>query len=332
MPPATVHFLRCETRNSTQQNFHVQTMPRLSAFGGVVASNVCLGLKWHRHAGTGLLSQLSANMYVKVPAIQRYAASIPPDDLIFVLDSDSIFNVRSVTSAKVLSRFEAARDGRQVVFQAEPYCFAPSKKAMMIGYKDLGGCTKELVRLYDSLERKAMVEKGSDVIGKPWDCAKHLNSGAFAGRAQAIMDLMKKMRQPWGWRELCPPTKATRHSGGFDDQCVLTAIMLQQNVSIQLDYNERLFATAIATTRGSRSKTKRNGSNSVACAYCRQRTTKVPCRCSREWTWVRESSTGEPWQRPMAHQKRCGLPAGSPPLIMHFQNAVGKAMLRRLYH
>ena len=114
-----VHLLGCETRNATPTGSSVRDLQLRTAFivqrrdpDMIIALGQCTGLRWR-----GLASWTVQ----KAMSIAGYARRIPAHDLVLFSDSDVIF-VSPLSAAEVEHRFDEARVGQDILFQAEPFC------------------------------------------------------------------------------------------------------------------------------------------------------------------------------------------------------------------
>ena len=303
-----VHLLCCETRAQSNASLLMGTLRLTSRMPTeqFVVANICLGHEWGRYGSR----MLGKEVMVKVAAVHQYAMGVPADDLLLVLDSDVAFN-GWVTSQMVTAAYHTARGDNEVVFQAEPWCFAPNAKASMSGFINVGGCTRPFLRAYDQLHWTRI---------RPWRCARHLNAGAYIGTVAAVRRLSEVWRRPdtvSALRDMCPASGRF----GMEGQCVASAMLLAGHYSMQLDYREVLFATASTAVQGGRgtARSLRNRQSS-SCAWCGA----VPCRCSSEFVWCTDAE--QRLQRNAEHRSLCNT-STEPPLLLHFNNPAGKRLL-----
>ena len=347
--PQRVHLITCETRTAETTNAFNATVGKardiqklsfdpLRYRDGFVVRNLCEHQAWpNKHFGLK-----------KVSALSQYASQLAlssPNDLIIFSDSDVLLNERAITVQSVLSRYELARRRSEaIIFQAEPWCFAPFRRQIRekdgnrsrIRQEDGTVCPPGVLRQY---ERRW----GRSKYG--WRCPRYLNSGLFAGSAGAIARLTALWEHPQVWLHACAPRK---HHGA-DDQCIATMIALMGNVTIELDVQEWMFATAGTAVMPLGSKRQKhyaclkpksrhgrlmyrhecgtgnchlchsvrpppeNIHNSTPCADCG----RVTCDCSGDFDWRRHSSMAglSSWHRPATLKLACGLGDAAPMLI-----------------
>ena len=122
------HFLVCETRPSALSSYTRSIKPLVRPDSGILVVNVCTNLTW------GPWDSGSLTKHAQVAAYVRFGVPAPNDLLIFS-DSDVIINAVD-DAAGLLRRFDEARAGNprtQIVFMAEPFCWAPWAKTWPTG-------------------------------------------------------------------------------------------------------------------------------------------------------------------------------------------------------
>ena len=271
-----VHLLSCETRpsfgnTSSFRDLHFESRKLLPH--GFVMRNLCTGMRWES-GGRSLMA--------KPRKLLDYALSTGPRELLVFTDSDVVFNAK-LDSHELLRRFESARNGSKLLFQAEPMCWAPAGNLLH--------CSREILQAY----------AGRPSAKVPSRCPRFLNSGAFAGHAADLVPVLRLWTKPERW------VRTTRN--GFCDQSVIMSMWLQGNASVQLDYHETIFATS-AVAKGCIGR------------RCHQCGLPVPseddkdhgsCAFDSDFVWtVREGGL----QRTQVHADRCGT--WGQPFAIHF--------------
>ena len=124
------------------------------------------------------------------------------------------------------------------------------------------------------------------------------------GYAEDIEALTDLWRQPTLWTQWC-----SRGAHKLNAQCIATRIMLNGNVSIELDGREALFASGVLPRPGPASTG--NGPHMMRVEMCGDE----PCRSSRRLEWLRE--LGGSLVRPTGYREACGV-LDDAPLLLHF--------------
>ena len=234
----------------------------------------------------------------------EYAKAVNPRDLLVFTDTDVIINAR-MRVGDVFRRFDAARLGSRLLFQAEPICFAP--RIELVGRRNATRthCSDQMLREY------ALGPTGT----LPWDCPRFVNAGAYAGYAADLVPVLRQWLQPWVWAPPC----IERPRFGWDDQCIVTAMALRGNVSIRLDAQEAMFASA-GTVRPCTASRFR----CWECGRPKREGTQSRPRCDVDTTFAWKAQK-DGLQRLPEYTERC-RGAGLTPLIMHFNGASKKIM------
>lgn len=332
-----LHLITCETRPARQdglqpRDLQLRTLLRLES-SSIVQRNLC-ECKQPRPGCSGDYFGL-----FKPRAVALYASRLPPNDLLMFLDSDVLINWRdrrrtgnhlaglgrSSFAQAVVRRFEVARRGRAVVFQSEPFCQAPTlantayvprglrklpnPKAVIIE-REFAGCHPSVFDSYAAMRATAT----------PWFCPRFLNSGAYIGAAGAVAKLTQLWSDPRPWAAECQK----RPRWGWNDQCIATRIYLQQNVSIELDHRELLFATATRAVRlpKVRGRLKPFPRTSKVIQGCGD----VPCGCNKSLSW--HSGELGILHRDADYCNACQ--ATTEPLLIHFNGNCKSDLIRDL--
>ena len=317
-----VHLLSCETRpavhnGTTARDLRLRTLKALSP--SFIITELCTNRVWPKR-DFGLM---------KVRAVADYAHHAPPKDVLIFVDSDVLFNSGMTTPGEVVRRFHAARGSSRILFMAEPWCFAPTMKAVTRRSGSARsvnvdhGCTEATLLRYEHADRSH--------AQRSWRCPRFLNSGLYAGVASEVAKLGELWAKPTLWLSGCQK----RPNWGYADQCIAMEIMLLGNVSIALDTHEALFAsggTAVEPPpRGPRHLHGKNLS-STRCSACG----RTACHCSlrNEWSipdsW--RASTFDNQMGLRSLRRRAGyrnLCANTEvaPFIIHF-NGVSKRLMK----
>ena len=314
-----LHIVSCETRSvhiggTTARDIRQHSLQPLLLQPHIVLRELCAGKEFRGRDQT----------MQKIEAVFRYAATLPPDDAIMFTDSDVVFNVgrANITASEVLRRFNLARGRHAVLFQGEPFCFAPTMTHYRRARRNDGApvlretavCTQEKLHLF--------AQAGSEL--HHWSCSRFLNSGVYMGYAADISRLTGLWSQPTLWQGGC----ARRPRFGWADQCIATEMALQGNVSIAVDVHEQLFAPGgdavpeHPANRGQRLRIGRIGRNasSARCPPCG----RTRCDCSVDFVWEHSGEMLGRLQRRPEHRATCK--AVGIPLAIHFNGVSKHAM------
>ena len=193
-----------------------------------------------RAAMSGPTGHLAANRF-RLAKVGAYAATADPDVLLIVLDTDVVLN--GVASAEQLvHRFEEARGTSRIVYQAEPFCWAPYNGrhgGIYRWYVYMGGCATNVLRMYDTMHNQSSGQAtATSRRNLSWRCPRFLNSGLYAGRAVDLAIYAGAATAAQGSKSTsgdgAVPLGASAFEGGFergcyrdDDQCVATYRMLR---------------------------------------------------------------------------------------------------------
>ena len=307
------HFLVCETRPSALSSYTRSIKPLVRPDSGILVVNVCTNLTWGPWDSGSLMKHAQVAAYVR--------SGVPgPNDLLIFSDSDVIINAVD-DAAGLLRRFDEARAGNprtQIVFMAEPFCWAPWAKMWPTGRI----CNPSVVARYQRQFIHALT---------PPNCPRFLNAGSYAGRARDVGMLVQHWRagmavlsgDPVGAAWPGPSPQCYR-----GDQCIATHLLLNSNGTIGLDTNERLFASGTAAVlSGSSGWGHANrGGGAIRCGdtSCRAAT-----RFAAAWQLVgtergASAAWGGHFKRRPDYCAMCKTP--SAPVLIHFQG-VAKGML-----
>lgn len=243
-----------------------------------------------------------------------------PDDLLIFTDADAVVNAVE-TSAGLLRRFNAARTQLttqapfRLVFQAEPFCWAPWAEAWPSGRI----CSPEVVGLY----------KAQGYLQLPPRCPRFLNSGGYAGLVRDISPILRQWRD--GARVLSGAKPGAAWPGTAPqcfrgDQCVATNLMLRSNGSIGLDIREQLFASAylpvLPMMKGWGTGFRGGGALSCGDVKCRAHT-----KLADSWHFVNSQSSADAghFERPEEYRAVCHVQV--PSTMIHFQGIM-KGLLK----
>ena len=285
MMPRRVHFLSCETRRASvngtaPRNLYARTRRRLPE--GVVVRNLCVEL---RYSGTMLRPQ----------QVLKYAQAAAPSTLLVFTDTDVVFNVK-LTSEELIQRFEVARAGARVLFQADQTCFAPREELIGGRRRPRTLCSEQMLHAYATVHGR-----------RPWDCPRFLNAGGYAGYAEDLLPILRLWSRPRS-SEVQPCTERPRF--GWDDQCVATSLLLRHNASIALDTGEAIFAAAAAVRPCTANRAK-----CWECGRPKEVDDKRRPRCEFDDALAWEQRV-DGLYRPSSYLRRCGTALA--PLAIHF--------------
>ena len=317
-----VHILTCETRSTRSNGTRSRDLGRRTQQilgDDFVVKELCSDL----HVG------FTGTGFPKVRGLRKlvgYAQSVPPHELLIVSDSDVLFNGFRATGDEVHARFDRARGSALIVFQAEPFCWAPTRKRTANGQlttKDQLPCDTDGLVAYEA----------RGVANLPWRCPRFLNAGAYAARAADLLPLALKWSKPQLWKARC----LNRLRYAVSDQCIATWIYLQGNASIALDSHEELFATggmAVEAARpcpgnmthcrhrNFRTKIRPNASSaySVPCG-------RMQCDTSLRFADMWRVDSME-LQRPPHYKEECQITTAAP-FLVHFNGDAKRVVKER---
>lgn len=308
-----VQFLHCDTTSQANSSILAQSIRSLVDAGGstVLVRNLCKDphggwypntFKRDRH-GTLYWQGLTT----KLRALEAYSRQTFQHDFLVFTDSDVVLNRPLPTPREALQRFRGVTNrSRDVVFMAEPWCYAPTVGSGRHG----GRCTTEMLSLYNA--------RGADTLD--WRCPRFLNSGSLAGMARDVHRVVLGMLNVTSWdHNTVHGISGSPCVGGYysNDQCLATSYMLA-NDDVVLDLHEQLFATASTATKA------QEGTTCVPCG-------NVSCNCSTQFEW--EVGKDDGLVRKPEYRARCQFAGGGGaqrPMMIHF-NGVGtrNSLLRR---
>lgn len=316
-----LRVLVCETRPAERVAWtYLALEHRLSHSSSTMLSNICAN--WTQTPGA-----LGAGLdFTRLRALRKHLASLDPEQLVLWLDTDVVLNAPPPDfTSRVVRAFHAARGLRRILFQGEPFCWAPHGNTR----STTRGCSAAVIGSYSQLHS----------AGVDWRCARYLNSGGFVGFAadtRRMLDVLDEVRAnnsrtPIASERLCYFEGSPGDEKKLSDQCLLTHALLRHSDWIGVDVDERIFATAASAVPlclGNASCV----ANSMLAAPCGD----VLCRMSTQLNWHRRSvAAGGAWTRgDTERQRRCtadGLADGAaaPPLVIHFNNRAGKVLMKR---
>ena len=258
MSSPRVHVLTCYVALGHDSSYNATLLARtMPTNGSVRLTNVCEHVR-----PSALHSKFGLNA-LKLEMVRHFATthtSVGSNDLLIVADTDVIVNTDSARAAldhdEVIRRFEKARRGFKLLFQAEPWCWAPytgsNHKPSWSSHRP--SCRPDVLTDYNS----------TPDWSSNWRCPRFLNSGLYAGWTSDVLQLASFMDNASSWPGGTPLCFEA------DDQCLATHFMLRHPGWVRLDVQQQLLATGARPTVWSAGHTTRA---SVPCGSV------APCRC-----------------------------------------------------